>query len=96
MGGPDGKGSSRETQEVNPQFIQALKAARKEGKADAIREGMRALHSATAWAQAQEGDDEYHRGLRDGILLAMEAIGYNRWEAQRGMKSGNSSEQTKG
>jgi hypothetical protein len=81
---------------VNPQFIQALKAARKEGKADAIQEGMRALHSATAWATASEDDTQYHRGLRDGIVLAMEAIGYNRWETQRGMKSGNSSEQKKG
>jgi hypothetical protein len=96
MGGTNGARSARASKEVNPQFIEALKAARKEARIDAIREGMRALHSATAWAQAQEGDDAYHRGLRDGILLAMEAIGYNRWEAQRGMKSGNSSEQKKG
>lgn len=81
---------------MNPQFIQALKAARKEGKVDAIQEGMRALHSAKAWATASEGDTQYHRGLRDGIVLAMEAIGYNRWETQRGMKSGNLSEQKKG
>lgn len=81
---------------MNPQFVEALKAAKKEGRIDAIREGMRALHSATAWARAQEGDDAYYRGLRDGIVLAMEAIGYNRWETQRGMKSGNLSEQKKG
>lgn len=96
MGRADGARFAGATKEVNPQFIEALKAAKKEGKIDAVREGMRSLHSATAWAQAQEGDSEYHRGLRDGIVLAMEAIGYNRWEAQRGMKSGNLNDQKKG
>lgn len=86
---------------MNPQFISALKAAQKEGKAEAVREGMRALHSAKAWSIATEGDTEYHRGLRDGIVIAMEAIGYNRWELQRGMKledtkSGKLSESKKG
>jgi hypothetical protein len=86
---------------VNSQFINALKAARAEAKIEAIREGVRALHSASAWANAQQGDSEYYRGLRDGIILAMEAIGYNRWETQRGMKtsntkSGNSSETKEG
>jgi hypothetical protein len=86
---------------VNPQFINALKAARSEAKAEAVREGIRALHSASAWATAKQEDSEYHRGLRDGIVLAMEAIGYNRWETQRGMKrentkSGNLSETKEG
>lgn len=81
---------------MNKGFIEALKAAKQEGYADAVRDGMRSLHSAKAWSVAQEGDTEYHRGLRDGIVLAMEAIGYNRWETQRGMKSGESSEKRKG
>lgn len=81
---------------MNPQFIEAIKAARKEGRMDAIREGIRALHSAKAWSMASEGDTQYHRGLKDGIVIAMEAIGYNRWETQRGMKSGNLSDQKKG
>ena len=86
---------------MNPQFINDLKAARQEAKIEAIREGIRSLHSASSWATAQQGDSEYHRGLRDGIVLAMEAIGYNRWETQRGMKtqntkSGNLSETKEG
>ena len=81
---------------MNTQFILALKAAKQEGYSDAVREGMRSLHSAKAWSVATEGDTEYHRGLRDGIVLAMEAIGYNRWETQRGMKSGSLSSQKKG
>lgn len=81
---------------MNGALLQAIKAARAEGRVDAIRECMRALHSAKAWSMATEGDTEYHRGLRDGLVLAMEAVGYNRWETQRGMKSGNSSEQKKG
>lgn len=74
---------------MNPQFINALKAARKEAKQEAVREGIRALHSASAWSEARQSDSEYNRGLRDGIVLAMEAIGYNRWETQRGMKAAN-------
>ena len=73
---------------MNTQFILALKAAKQEGYSDAVREGMRSLHSAKAWSVATEGDTEYHRGLRDGILLAMEAIGYNRWETNQDTKSG--------
>jgi hypothetical protein len=73
---------------VNKQFLEALKAARKEGKIDAIREGMRALHSSAAWAAGRADDTEYHRGLRDGIVIAMEAIGYNRWETNQDTKSG--------
>lgn len=81
---------------MNGALLEAIKAARNEGKADGIRECVRALHSAKAWTSAQEWDTEYHRGLRDGIVLALEAIGDNRWEKRRGMKSGNLREQKKG
>ena len=81
---------------MNKQFLAALKVAKQEGYSDAVLDGMRALHSAKAWSIAKEADTEYHRGLRDGIVLAMEAIGYNRWETQRGMKSGMLNDSKKG
>jgi hypothetical protein len=96
LGLANGEGSSGATSKVNGSLIEAIKAARKEGRIDAIRECMRSLHSAKAWSDAKDGDSEYYRGVRDGLVLAMEAIGYNRWETQRGMKSGNLSEQKKG
>lgn len=88
MGRSDGERPAGATKEVNNALLQAIKAARKEGRADAIREGMRALHSSKAWAMAKQDDTEYHRGLRDGIVIAMEAIGYNRWETNQDTKSG--------
>lgn len=31
------------------------------------------------WASAKDADDAYHRGLRDGIMRAWEALGLQRW-----------------
>jgi len=81
---------------VNKQLLEALKFAKQEGYGEAVRDGMRSLNSAKAWSIAKAQDTDYHRGLRDGIVLAMEAIGYNRWETQRGIKSGTLNDSKKG
>jgi hypothetical protein len=73
---------------VNNQLLQAIKAARKDGRVDAIKDLHQRIVEMANWAEAKSADDQYHRGMRDGLIMAMEAIGLNRWETKRDTKSG--------
>lgn len=76
------------TKEVNHQLLQAIRAAREDGRADAIKHLHQRVAEMANWAEAKSADDQYHRGMRDGLIMALEAIGLNRWESKRDTKSG--------
>ena len=63
----------------NDQLLQAIRAALHEGYIQAMRETHARMSKEVGWASAKEADDAYHRGLRDGIIRAWEAIGLQRW-----------------
>jgi hypothetical protein len=73
---------------VNNQLLQAIKVARQDGRVDAIKDLHQRIVELTDWAEAKSADDQYHRGMRDGLIMAMEAIGLNRWKTKRDTKSG--------
>jgi hypothetical protein len=73
---------------VNNQLLQAIKVAREDGRVDAIKDLHQRIVEMANWAEAKSADDQYHRGMRDGLIMAMEAIGLNRWETKRDTKSG--------
>jgi hypothetical protein len=73
---------------VNNQLLQAIKVARQDGRVDAIKDLHQRIVEMANWAEAKSADDQYHRGMRDGLIMAMEAIGLNRWETKRDTKSG--------
>jgi hypothetical protein len=73
---------------VNNQLLQAIKVARQDGRVDAIKDLHQRIVELTDWAEAKSDDDQYHRGMRDGLIMAMEAIGLNRWKTKRDTKSG--------
>ena len=72
----------------NRQFVEALRAAHQEGYIKAMRDTHARMSAEVGWASAKEKDDEYHRGLRDGIIRAWEAIGLQRWTPTNDTKSG--------
>jgi hypothetical protein len=73
---------------VNNQLLQAIKVARQDGRVDAIKDLHQRIVEMANWAEAKSADDQYHRGMRDGLIMAMEAIGLNRWETKRDTRSG--------
>lgn len=73
---------------MNNQLLQAIKVARQDGRVDAIKDLHQRIVEMANWAEAKSADDQYHRGMRDGLIMAMEAIGLNRWETKRDTKSG--------
>lgn len=73
---------------MNNQLLQAIKAARQDGRVDAVKDLHQRIVDLTDWAEAKSDDDQYHRGMRDGLIMAMEAIGLNRWKTKRDTKSG--------
>jgi len=73
---------------VNNQLLQAIKVARQDGRVDAIKDLHQRIVELADWAEAKSADDQYHRGMRDGLIMAMEAIGLNRWKTKRDTKSG--------
>ena len=73
---------------MNNQLLQAIKVARQDGRVDAIKDLHQRIVELTDWAEAKSDDDQYHRGMRDGLIMAMEAIGLNRWKTKRDTKSG--------
>ena len=73
---------------MNNQLLQAIKVAREDGRVDAIKDLHQRIVEMANWAEAKSADDQYHRGMRDGLIMAMEAIGLNRWETKRDTKSG--------
>lgn len=73
---------------MNNQLLQAIKVARQDGRVDAIKDLHQRIVEMANWAEAKSADDQYHRGMRDGLIMAMEAIGLNRWETKRDTRSG--------
>ena len=73
---------------MNNQLLQAIKVARQDGRVDAIKDLHQRIVELADWAEAKSADDQYHRGMRDGLIMAMEAIGLNRWKTKRDTKSG--------
>lgn len=73
---------------MNNQLLEALKTARKDGRVDAIKDLHQRIVGLTDWAEAKSADDQYYRGMRDGLIMALEAIGANRWQSKRDTKSG--------
>lgn len=73
---------------MSKQLINALKSAKRDGYILAMQEMHAKMSAHVDWAQATAGDTEYHRGLRDGIVRAWEAIGLNRWNPTADTKSG--------
>lgn len=73
---------------MNNQLLQAIKVARQDGRVDAIKDLHQRIIELADWAEAKSDDDQYHRGMRDGLIMAMEAIGLNRWKSKKDTKSG--------
>jgi hypothetical protein len=73
---------------MNKQLLEAMQIARYEGFVAAKNQALKQLQDEMNWASSKEGDDEYHRGLRDGMVRAWEAVGRDRWKRSRDTTSG--------